>query len=1027
MKKLILTLTVALGMASAKETGLIAQEKYRWTKGFLDKEVNLTVCWEQEGDVILIKDDILGQDLGNHEVRFIKTAIEKAVKGTWEKYAGITFTFSDGLHGHCDIQVNLVETGRSNTKIGRQTISKVNINPLHLRYLSYEAKGSSAQIVRDNVDWVTARAELSKDAAAFKAFLERFASWVAVHEFGHVIGFFHEHARSEEAAFYKDSPQIGGTAGSEAVAFYDKYSVMNYNNWRRIVKQVNGHWVAILQDRDGNDLPMNPQLSCGDVLAVRKMYPPHSSTNKASIAPCCTETGWLALMKDPSVPKNPFPTYAAFAARNISCFEQGGVRIGSGTGQNCISLAKAAGPTGDVCSTPITPSTFIQGDKIKEGCNYDVFANGSVPNFETTVSIFYKANQPYYRVKVVVTNLNFIPDGRLTEFWMFKVKTAGQEGFNYPPSFTLDPNCGFDAAAGRNGCTIEFPMGKGAYDDSKGCYCGYNSSPKEGEFAMFDAEEDKYLVDNSFAYFQFEYIINNGKTERIYQTVPNTCTRYPSSYSDSPYPLRDFVTVPLSVGDEFRVGSKWMSGDNKAPSQPGQPVVEVSDNGQPAMSVNWTGATDSDGDPIYYYVEVAEVHAGTFKKYKALQNTSLAISSGLKRNTAYQVRAIAFDGKDHSYGPFRDVKTLDRPEGCTQDNTEKVHMGSLPTDMIRSGINLTPYRSVPSGVTNTYFWTYPNSFCAEHNPGGLVFLDIPAPSDAAPTDWLWIESDKLVRTNLHYREGTGPESQVSPGTDINNDYSYGSGNFIRLGDYWGPDAKYYGLTNWRTAQKLTRIRIAIISNSTSRITSRFGRIMLFKENPTGLNYKGIRLNNALLTGADVTYPIYLNEPVEGEIFLGTNYVRYDGGFSSNFRSGYANRRAFSLARSMVLGANPVVFNAINDRYPTETQALRIVLEVSPNPTLIGICLPGGQKTRFLAPKRTYSVFLAGIIKPVRSLSMTLNGEPTPISIVEGGYRFTAPTNLKSDNEIVLQVDGVRLPPTRLPRINLTAIQTLLLD
>lgn len=66
---LLFILVATLGAVSAKESGLIAEEKYLWRD--LIGDVDLNVCWLQAGDVVNIQDNVIGGDLGNHDVRFI--------------------------------------------------------------------------------------------------------------------------------------------------------------------------------------------------------------------------------------------------------------------------------------------------------------------------------------------------------------------------------------------------------------------------------------------------------------------------------------------------------------------------------------------------------------------------------------------------------------------------------------------------------------------------------------------------------------------------------------------------------------------------------------------------------------------------------------------------------------------------------------------------------------------------------------------------------------------------------------------
>lgn len=153
----------------------------------------------------------------------VRTMVQETIEGTWELWTEIDFTGWDVCDGSLAgrIYVDLVE--RDNGGAGGSPYG-------------YSASGNLIRLdFHDNTS------------------LDRRRN-VAIHEFGHSLGFRHEHDRPE--AFFNDDPNEPKcsdspnywSSGTDVTEYYDDVSIMNYcSQWR-------------------------PSLSLGDIVGVQQLY-----------------------------------------------------------------------------------------------------------------------------------------------------------------------------------------------------------------------------------------------------------------------------------------------------------------------------------------------------------------------------------------------------------------------------------------------------------------------------------------------------------------------------------------------------------------------------------------------------------------------------------------------------------------------------------------------------------------------------------------------------------------------------------
>jgi hypothetical protein len=99
-----------------------------------------------------------------------------------------------------------------------------------------------------------------------------------VHEWGHVLGLFHEHSRNDRDRFVTTDPAIGGTIGAAGFDLgpYDFGSIMHYDAYARNADGSVNFSSVLIRPVDGRPLDSfgwNDTPSWQDLLAIQSIYP----------------------------------------------------------------------------------------------------------------------------------------------------------------------------------------------------------------------------------------------------------------------------------------------------------------------------------------------------------------------------------------------------------------------------------------------------------------------------------------------------------------------------------------------------------------------------------------------------------------------------------------------------------------------------------------------------------------------------------------------------------------------------------
>jgi Fibronectin type III domain len=1019
MDKRILFLLFFTAICVAKENGLVVSKEKVWSKWPGQDNVKINVCWDPPGDVIKILDPQENNaDLGMVNVASMKQQVETAVKNTWEKYAGIELNFIDDIPKACDIKVVVSEYDRPNSQVGKTFpgFTTINLNLTMFRYFNHDTDpklGTTAR-ARARQTWEAWRSD-SQEKGLLKANLEKEIRYTAVHEFGHALGIYHEQGRAE-AANLKEPKKEKAQPGSQPIGYYDLYSTMNYNSYTYGPKP---DGTIEYRDRDGNLMPENPPLSCGDLIAIRSLYPPPDS--KAALIPCCALERYKAIVTEQGKPLS----WANFYASNKACIDGKGIKIGNLATLDCQALSKQAAGS-DVCKSPslgVTP----YGDKLLQGSNYCEYLNNDRPEFRGMASMVWKNNMPHLKLAIKVPNLNYVSNKRV-DAYAGLIREAGEKDFK-PMSVFWQYDGGLDGnlSTPLNEITLYHPLGMGPYNAAKGCFCSYEAEPPKGSYAYYDPEKDMFLVDHSISTFRMKYRVINGAVKIFFQD--NNCQIEDPNAQRNYFSLDEYVDFAVEGGNDFRLGSTWIgNAGNNPPGTPAISSLTTTDNGTGEISTAWSSVADADSDPIYYSVELRTQGTTEFKKYLAQGNTNLKITD-LQRNTTYEVRVSAFDTKDRRYSEIMTIKTPDKPESCVQTNTEKVTLSGIPPSMLRRSISLYDYRQPEPG---TSIFPYEGTFCVESDFGKFFFSNIENLNDIEQTDWLYIEAGmEPVHFYIYYINSEGNLESVSPGTSWGNNYLHSVGNLVRLADFWGSNAPKQGAFRfWPDANRVVKILVALKNQPSGRSTHRFGRLLVLKENPFGLNFKGFQVNGESVVDLPYRYLAYTGEPIALDILTWTSNASLSGGLMSSFPQSGSTYKTRLMAAAPSPALNTYAFSLTNKAFIfpdiADVKTGSFQLDVREKPVLEALVDDSFKNAVSMQEGKRYALRLTGILKPPRSILVNVNGSTQNVEYREGNYYFV-PASLSGMNEISVILDGVELSPLKLRKFSSLSWLSLLLN